>query len=41
MLGFYSESTGIGLLSGLLSLVLLVPGIAVMVRRFHDMGRTG
>ena len=40
MLGTYS-STGIGLLSGIFSLAVLLPGIAVGIRRLHDTGRTG
>ena len=30
-----------GILSGIYSLVLLIPSIAVTVRRLHDTGRTG
>ena len=40
MLGTYS-STGIGLLSGIFSLAVLLPGIAVGIRRLHDTGRSG
>ena len=32
---------GMGLISGLLSLALLLPSIAVGVRRLHDIDRTG
>ncbi|MBS0247432.1 MAG: DUF805 domain-containing protein [Proteobacteria bacterium] len=32
---------GLGLISGLLSLALLLPSIAVGVRRLHDIDRTG
>ena len=31
----------LGLLSGLYSLAVLIPSIAVAVRRLHDTGRTG
>lgn len=40
-LGLVSEEAGIGLLSGLYSLVVLIPYLAVTVRRLHDSGRTG
>jgi len=33
--------SGTGLLSGLYSLAVLVPSLAVAVRRLHDIGRTG
>lgn len=39
--GLASEQTGIGLLSGLYSLGVLIPYLAVSVRRLHDTGRTG
>lgn len=32
---------GIGLLGGIYSLAILIPSIAVTVRRLHDMGRSG
>ena len=41
MLGMRSASTGIGPLGGLYSLVVLIPGIAVTIRRLHDTGRSG
>jgi uncharacterized membrane protein YhaH (DUF805 family) len=34
-------SSGIGMLGGLYALAVLVPGIAVGVRRLHDTGRSG
>lgn len=40
MFGTMGE-TGYGVLSGLYSLAVFVPGIAVSVRRLHDTGRTG
>ena len=41
LLGFYDIATGIGLLSGLFVLSILIPSFAVGVRRLHDMGRSG
>lgn len=41
LLGTYSIESGIGLLSGLFSLSIIVPSIAITVRRLHDTGRTG
>jgi uncharacterized membrane protein YhaH (DUF805 family) len=34
-------STGMGLLSGVYALAVLIPGLAVSVRRLHDTDRTG
>ena len=39
--GTFNPKTGIGLLSGLFALALLIPTLAVAVRRLHDVGRTG
>ena len=39
--GSYDIDSGFGLLSGLYSLAVLLPGIAVAVRRLHDIDRTG
>lgn len=39
--GLFSVEAGIGLLSGIYSLSLLIPGIAVGVRRLHDTNRSG
>jgi uncharacterized membrane protein YhaH (DUF805 family) len=39
--GMYDEASGYGLLSGLFSLALLLPSIAVGVRRCHDVGKSG
>ena len=36
-----TDSGGTGLISGLASLALLLPGLAVGVRRLHDTSRTG
>lgn len=40
ILGTASEAGG-GLLSGIYGLAVLIPGIAVTVRRLHDTGRSG
>ena len=39
-IGLMSE-TGYGILSGIYSLAILVPGLAVTVRRLHDTDRSG
>jgi uncharacterized membrane protein YhaH (DUF805 family) len=39
--GTFDQETGAGLLGGLYSLGVLLPGIAVAVRRLHDTGRSG
>jgi uncharacterized membrane protein YhaH (DUF805 family) len=41
LFGTYHRSTGAGLLSTIFSLVVLIPSIAVSVRRLHDIDRTG
>jgi uncharacterized membrane protein YhaH (DUF805 family) len=41
VVGTFSSSLGIGLLSGIYSLAVLIPSIAVSVRRLHDIDRTG
>lgn len=41
LIGAYDRSTGVGLLSGIFSLAILIPSIAVSVRRLHDIDRTG
>jgi len=40
MIGLKTEQ-GVGLLSGLYSVAILIPAIAVGVRRLHDTGKTG
>ncbi|MCG6939936.1 MAG: DUF805 domain-containing protein [Thiohalocapsa sp.] len=40
-LGTYSKDAGVGLFYGLYALGVLLPGIAVGVRRLHDTSRTG
>ncbi len=39
--GTFSFETGVGLLSGIYSLAVLIPGIAVTIRRLHDTDRSG
>jgi len=39
--GSWSADAGAGLVSTLFSFVLLLPGLAVTVRRLHDTGRSG
>ena len=41
LLGLTLKESGLGLLGGLYSLAVLIPGIAVGVRRLHDTGRSG
>ncbi len=41
MLGTYSASIGIGLLGGIYACAVLIPAIAVTVRRLHDTDRSG
>jgi uncharacterized membrane protein YhaH (DUF805 family) len=39
--GTFDEDVGLGLLSGLYALAMLVPSITVTVRRLHDTDRSG
>ncbi|MBV9454544.1 MAG: DUF805 domain-containing protein [Rubrobacter sp.] len=41
LIGTFSSQTGAGVLQGLYSLAVLIPSIAVTVRRLNDTGRTG
>jgi uncharacterized membrane protein YhaH (DUF805 family) len=41
MTGMTATQAGIGLLGGIYSLFVLIPGIAVSVRRLHDIGKSG
>ena len=41
ILGTYSTESMIGLVNVAYSLVALIPGLSVSVRRLHDTGRTG
>lgn len=40
-LGWINQEAGMGVLSGIYALAVLIPGIAVAVRRLHDSDRTG
>jgi len=40
-LGFLDVETGFGILSGVYSLAVLIPSIAVTARRLHDTGHSG
>jgi len=39
--GTISEEAGLGLLSGIYALAVLIPGLSVTVRRLHDANRSG
>ena len=41
LIGTFRPQAGVGLLQGIYSLAVLIPSIAVTVRRLHDTGRTG
>jgi uncharacterized membrane protein YhaH (DUF805 family) len=41
LVGLFDVESGIGLLSGIYSLAVLIPSISVGVRRLHDTNRTG
>jgi uncharacterized membrane protein YhaH (DUF805 family) len=41
VLGTYSEETEVGLFSGLYALAVLIPSLAVTIRRLHDTNRSG
>jgi uncharacterized membrane protein YhaH (DUF805 family) len=41
MIGLYSMEAGLGVLSGIYTLAVLIPSLAVTVRRLHDIGRSG
>jgi uncharacterized membrane protein YhaH (DUF805 family) len=41
MLGIFDTETGVGLLSGIYSIGVVIPCIAVGIRRLHDTGRSG
>jgi uncharacterized membrane protein YhaH (DUF805 family) len=41
LLGTYNFVQGVGLLSGIYSLAVIIPSLAVTVRRLHDIDRTG
>lgn len=41
ILGLYNEDTGMGFISTIYSLLVIIPGLAVGARRLHDIGKTG
>src|SRR4028119_1710158 len=41
LLGTFSSSTNVGLLGGIYGLAIIIPTIAVSVRRLHELDRTG
>ena len=41
MTGSFSETVGVGMLSGIFILAMIIPGIAVSIRRLHDTDRSG
>jgi uncharacterized membrane protein YhaH (DUF805 family) len=41
LIGTFEPQTGAGLLGGIYTLAILIPSLAVAVRRLHDTGRTG
>ncbi len=41
MIGTFDSETGFGLLNGIYTLAILIPSLAVSVRRLHDTDRSG
>jgi uncharacterized membrane protein YhaH (DUF805 family) len=41
VLGWFSSDAGVGVLSGIYTLALLIPSLSVSVRRLHDTDRSG
>ena len=41
LLGFSKSEDGYGFITGLYALVIFIPGLAVSVRRLHDINRSG
>ena len=41
LVGTFNEAAGLGLLSGIYSLAVMIPSLSVLVRRLHDTGRSG
>jgi uncharacterized membrane protein YhaH (DUF805 family) len=41
LMGSFDPGTGLGILSGIYALGVMIPGMAVSVRRLHDTGRSG
>ena len=40
-IGAYDEASGLGVVSGIFSLAIFIPGLAVAIRRLHDTDRVG
>ena len=40
-IGTFSEESRIGILGGIYALAVLFPGLAVSIRRLHDIGKSG
>ena len=40
LLGWFNSELGIGVLSGIYTLALMIPSLSVTVRRLHDTGRS-
>jgi len=41
LIGTYNEEVGMGVLGGIFMLVHFLPGLAVSIRRLHDIGKSG
>lgn len=41
LIGSFDRAAGVGVLSGLYSLAVLIPNLAVTIRRLHDTNRSG
>ena len=41
MFGLYNAQAGLGVLSGIYALAVFIPGLAVLIRRLHDIGKSG
>jgi uncharacterized membrane protein YhaH (DUF805 family) len=41
MTGTFSAEAGLGLLGGIYTLAVVIPSIAVSIRRLHDIGKSG
>lgn len=41
VMGWFSTDAGVGVLSGIYTLALLIPSLSVAVRRLHDTDRSG
>ncbi|WP_196888620.1 DUF805 domain-containing protein [Aureivirga sp. CE67] len=38
---FYSQDVGLGVLSGIYSILVFIPSLAITIRRLHDIGKSG